>query len=52
MDDGMKSIVTGVIFLIFAIIFLCLTTKYSYLGIALIIIALLLMVTGYMRKNK
>ena len=52
MDDGMKSIVTGVIFLIVAAIFLCISPKYSYLGIALIIVALLMMVTGYMRKNK
>jgi hypothetical protein len=47
----MRSIIIGVAFLIVAVIFLLNTTKYAYLGILLIIVAILMMVTGYMRKN-
>ena len=51
MNSGMKSIIAGVIFLIVAIVFLTMTTKYSFLGILLIIVAILMMVTGFIRKN-
>jgi hypothetical protein len=51
MNSGMRSIIIGVIFLIVAVVFLTITTKYSYLGILLIIIELLMMVTGFVRKN-
>ncbi len=51
MNSGMKSIIAGVIFLIVAIVFLTITTKYAFLGIFLIIVAILMMVTGFVRKN-
>ena len=51
MNSGMKSIIAGVIFLIVAIVFLTVTTKYAFLGIFLIIVAILMMVTGFVRKN-
>ncbi|WP_295112698.1 hypothetical protein [uncultured Methanobrevibacter sp.] len=51
MNSGMKSIISGIIFLIIAIIFLAITKKYAYLGILLIIIAVLMMITGFVRKN-
>ena len=51
MNSGMKSIIAGVIFLIIAIVFLAMTTKYAFLGIFLIIVAILMMVTGFVRKN-
>jgi len=51
MNSGMKSIIAGVIFLIVAIVFLSVTTKYAFLGIFLIIVAILMMVTGFVRKN-
>ncbi|WP_407376872.1 hypothetical protein [Methanobrevibacter sp.] len=51
MDSGKRSIIIGIVFLIVAVVFLSITTKYSYLGILLIIVALLMMVTGFVRKN-
>jgi len=51
MDSGMKSIIIGVVFLIISVILLLKTTKNALLGILLIIGAILMMITGYMRKN-
>ena len=51
MNSGMKSVIAGVIFLIVAVVFLTMTTKYNYLGILLIIVAILMMITGFVRKN-
>lgn len=52
MNNGTLSIIIGIIFIIIAVIFIAMSPKYSYLGIALIIVSILVIVTGYMRKNK
>lgn len=52
MNNGTLSIIIGIIFIIIAVIFIAMSPKYSYLGIALIVVSILVIVTGYMRKNK